>query len=404
MPGQARPMRDGTARGCCYGQQTNYITLMAMLLSLGLLTYESMGWDSTGSGLTEIRLVERTNRISEHNVTKEPVQRTASDLVPDEKSAKEADQRVRDLPGVIVAPRTRKLPDTFDDGSITFKFNYDFGPNGQLRVPPDKNIWIDIGMNQMNNLMNDGQKTTGELQKTPNAFLIGFEPIFEQYAVLLARHAKLDKQVRPGYAHERAMVFPYAVGRKRGMAEFHVSKIDGCSSLKQQASDAELKNSSWDDWVSDGCSSKGSQKRRVPVVTLQRILDVWLNGREVEYVKADVQGAELDVLIGAGDSLKNVKRIMLEVSNPAKHCMKITNDGATCVELQSYLSTRGFRLVSHGGLGSHFPTKAIDLADQSPEEACKSVPWVECEGDLTWVRTARPTPAPTLNRDNNVTL
>ena len=123
MPGQARPMRDGAARMCCYGQQTNYITLMAMLLSLGLLAYESMSWDSTGSGLTEIRLVERTNRISEQNITNEPVQRTASDLVPDGKSAKEADQRVRDLPSVIVAPTTRTLPDTFDDGAITFKFN-----------------------------------------------------------------------------------------------------------------------------------------------------------------------------------------------------------------------------------------------------------------------------------------
>lgn len=75
--------------------------------------------------------------------------------------------------------------------------------------------------------------------------------------------------------------------------------------------------------------------RKVPVLTLDEIV----RGKPVDFIKIDVQGAELDVLSGATETLKNVDFLLLECS------LVEYNQGAPLAsEVIHYLNSRGFRL------------------------------------------------------------
>lgn len=75
--------------------------------------------------------------------------------------------------------------------------------------------------------------------------------------------------------------------------------------------------------------------RKVPVL----MLDNLVKDNVVDFIKIDVQGAELDVLSGATETLKNVDFLLLECS------LVEYNQGAPLAgEVIHYLNSRGFRL------------------------------------------------------------
>jgi len=73
----------------------------------------------------------------------------------------------------------------------------------------------------------------------------------------------------------------------------------------------------------------------IPVTTL----DSCLEGKSIDFLKIDVEGADLDVLIGAEKSLQNVLAVQIEVSFTERHI------GAPLFsEIDIHLRERGFHL------------------------------------------------------------
>ena len=85
------------------------------------------------------------------------------------------------------------------------------------------------------------------------------------------------------------------------LAVLSVARNDGCSSLLpinfSLAGGGEAKSS----YMRSSCG-KLQSTRRVPVVPLRIVIEKWLGGRHVSFVKVDAQGYDLDVIRSAGMS------------------------------------------------------------------------------------------------------
>ncbi|GAB5363954.1 hypothetical protein AAMO2058_000927600 [Amorphochlora amoebiformis] len=230
--------------------------------------------------------------------------------------------------------------------------NGHFNNNGSLKLPDVTEIWLDIGIN-MDKTTPPG-KSFKYLQDTPGTYYLGFEPILDKFAHHVSRRSMADRLADygglrlPGVRDpSRGMLFPIAVGNKENnMAEFHVSAVDGCSSLNKQRTKLELMHGGWNQtnskmgsWASRGCGNT-RQLRRVPTITLEVVLGTWLQGHSVEFAHIDVQGGEMDVLESAGSLIKNIKRLLLEVPSPK--CVTLTSDAATCHQIIAQLDKMGF--------------------------------------------------------------
>ena len=75
-------------------------------------------------------------------------------------------------------------------------------------------------------------------------FLVSFEPLLDKYGFLLSyRGENYPFFGNLGLQHRRALVLPHAVNTCKGpIATFHVSPLDGCSSLRAPARDFKQKN------------------------------------------------------------------------------------------------------------------------------------------------------------------
>ena len=127
-------------------------------------------------------------------------------------------------------------------------------------------------------------------------------------------------------------------------ATLHVSRVDGCSSLRTQHNRSVLAAGDWTDpsmeWVASGCSDV-VEERSVPTISLRTLLRTWLGGRPVEFMHIDVQGGELGVLRSAGpEAIRQVERIQLELPNP--RCITLTQGAPTCDEVLATLTHLGF--------------------------------------------------------------
>lgn len=163
-----------------------------------------------------------------------------------------------------------------------------------LPIPADKFVMVEIGSNTQNTL----DQTM--LPNNPETFVLTFEPLLDKYGTLLSRNSAPDRASQLGFHHERGIALPLAVasGEPFATRDFHVHAVDGCSSLLHGAptSCAEI-----------------VETRRVATVPLSHVLEAWLGGRRVDYLKIDAQGADLDILESAGDLLKNIHSVSVEV-------------------------------------------------------------------------------------------
>ena len=81
------------------------------------------------------------------------------------------------------------------------------------------------------------------LQDGAGGFLISFEPLIDKYGFLLSNRDDSPYFMNLGLQHRRGLVLPHAVSTCEGpTATFHVSPVDGCSSLRAPARDFKQKN------------------------------------------------------------------------------------------------------------------------------------------------------------------
>lgn len=151
------------------------------------------------------------------------------------------------------------------------------------RTKIDK-IWIDVGAHL-------GETTLNAAFENPRLLVFAFEPNWALARRIMARAANF-------------VVLPMAVSNCDGLAEFFISCCDGSSSL------ARMEESGLDHWKEfDLTVQSTTLVQTIRLDTFMRLCEL----PSVDYLKVDAEGADLKVVQSAGDRLKDIREIKLEV-------------------------------------------------------------------------------------------
>ncbi|MGI0489157.1 FkbM family methyltransferase [Pantanalinema rosaneae CENA516] len=187
-------------------------------------------------------------------------------------------------------------------------------PEQQLTDPDTHRIWIDVGAHL-------GQTTLPHAQTNSDLAVYAFEP-----------NIKLAAQIAdiiPNY-----IVIPAAISSHDGISHFYLNKDDATSSLLSFDPNG-LKQ-----WI-------GSEKLQVKQVTFVPTirLDTALNQLHIHYLnylKIDSQGSDFEVIKSAGERLKDIGKIKLEVAiTPTQ----LYAGAHSKDEIIDYLTKQGFILI-----------------------------------------------------------
>lgn len=126
-------------------------------------------------------------------------------------------------------------------------------------------------------------------------------------------------------------VFCFAMGDEEGTHTFHVNQNDATSSL--------LVADCTEPWRAYADRLQEARSLQVPVVRLDSFLEQH-SLAEVDLLKIDAQGFDLQVLKGAGDAIHRIKRIIVEVQ-----LTPLYQGSASKEAIVAYLAERGFRLA-----------------------------------------------------------
>lgn len=175
-------------------------------------------------------------------------------------------------------------------------------------------IWIDVGAHL-------GETTMQHARLNPSLIVFAFEP---NWSLARQMMGKLPNFV----------VLPMAVWDRDGIAEFYLNAEDETSSLLPFDPDALQK------W-------KGGERMRVEsraVVPTMR-LDTFLqsmNVQTVDYLKIDTQGADFAVVRSAGERLKDIQTVKLEVDITP---VRVYQGSASREDVVAYMESKGFTLL-----------------------------------------------------------
>ncbi len=168
----------------------------------------------------------------------------------------------------------------------------------------------------------------------PYSRIIAFEP--------LPDNQKLIKSNLENFAVKNVELIPVALSDENGTADFHVSS--GNPEGRPNTEDWNFGNKSSSllppdkhlevvPWV------KFDQVIEVPTLTLSDFM-INNNIQAVDFMHIDVQGAELKVLKGAGQAIRNIKAIWLEVAD-----VTLYKNQPTTLVIEDFMREHGFYLV-----------------------------------------------------------
>ena len=191
-----------------------------------------------------------------------------------------------------------------------------------------KRIKIDIGLshNVPHTLI-----WLGNDNKNDDLYIFGFEPNPYNIKSILNKYISDNNFCLIGVALSNV--------KEMKEADFYCTKFDsGTSSLYSP-------NSNLKDEINEIV--------KVPVYSLKHFFDIfdWERFPYIEYIKIDAQGSDLDILIGAGDYLKN--RVVYITAEP--ECTDYNNISHNNFEnIKTYLESQDFILIKHSN--THDPT------------------------------------------------
>ena len=188
------------------------------------------------------------------------------------------------------------------------------GPDGRYVLPPAvRRAWIDVGAHML-------EQTRGQLERNDDVAVIAIEP--------------LEQCWKAWPDNPRLIALPVAISLERGFMDFNVNADDATSSLLPTVA-----GSSADKYT------RTVRVTKVPVLRLEDVLERIPAEVEVEFVKTDVQGHDLQVLKSAGDQIRRVEKVQVEVINEKIYEGSGELRPGTEAEFVSYLQTKGFRFV-----------------------------------------------------------
>ena len=175
-------------------------------------------------------------------------------------------------------------------------------------------VWIDVGAHL-------GTVSLPVAKDNPGLQVYAFEP-----------NLKLATQswgLLPNFT-----VLPVAIAETDGLADFYLNANEGSSSLLAFNPEGLSR------WI-DGHLMKVESKLLVPTIRLDTFMK-WAGISKVEYLKVDAQGADLSVVKSAGDRIRDIKKIMLEV---AVTPVPLYDGAARRSDVVAYLEEFGFSLT-----------------------------------------------------------
>jgi FkbM family methyltransferase len=175
-------------------------------------------------------------------------------------------------------------------------------------------VWIDVGSHL-------GEFTFNPAQRNPSLMVYAFEP---NLSVALQRVGTLPNFV----------MIPFAVAEQDGAADFYVNAYEASSSLLR-LDPVGVKN-----WIG-GEDLKETKKVTVPTIRLDTFMNA-VKIKQVDYLKIDAQGADFAVVKSAGDRIRDIVKIKLEVTVTPVQCYE---GASTKEEILAYLAENGFKLT-----------------------------------------------------------
>jgi len=177
-----------------------------------------------------------------------------------------------------------------------------------------KGIWIDVGAHH-------GEVTLGYANHNPGLRIYAFEPNLRAAAKLFG--------LAPNY-----VVIPMAVAETDGCANFHLNAFEASSSLLS------LDQQAVKSWV------RGELLREVGTVSVPTVrLDTFMKAmgiNRIDFLKVDAQGMDLAVIRSAGDRIRDITKIVVEVSIASA---PVYLNSPTKNEVISFLKDTGFSLL-----------------------------------------------------------
>lgn len=168
-------------------------------------------------------------------------------------------------------------------------------------INKDDPVILDIGCN-------DGSQTLLFLESFEKARVYSFEP-----------DPRARKRFRDKVKDERAVLFDFAISDRNGVTEFYAS--GGSNPYAKES--AESLPADWD--LSGSIRKPKKHLEKVPWVKFDekiaintRTLDSWAKEQGVgviDFIWADVQGAEVDLVTGGQETLRNTRYLFTEYSN-----------------------------------------------------------------------------------------
>jgi len=165
---------------------------------------------------------------------------------------------------------------------------------------------------------NEGAFSAGVLAVAPNAQLIAVEPGPQALERLRSRLG--------GYPNVE--ILAVAAARETGSASFHLTGHDHGSSLRAPRSESEAVL---------GAGAVVMETIEVPTLSL----DDLAGDRQVDVLKIDVQGSELDVLRGGRRALERTRSVLLEMNFFSQY-----EGDATFDALHAEMTQLGFELTN----------------------------------------------------------
>ena len=244
---------------------------------------------------------------------------------------------------IFASIRERDLPDGYDVSTGALMATTTVArltPSGHLLLPPGiQEVQIDVGTNSQGYLRPSSSRV----------FVLGFEPLLDKYATMLSRGTKalghggarspiVPNAGWPGRVANTHMVLPYAISTGNGFADFHISEVDGCSSMQAlRASN----DSRYPRHVTQHCSRE-AELRRVPTISLHFVLQRLIPPElPVTLLRVDAQGHDLAVVQSAGRLAPRIAQARLEAY--PDDCPPFYEGQPLCTQIVAGMRALGFK-------------------------------------------------------------